>query len=81
IVPNVAFQLFYKGNEVLLGTSPFRIAELPNLHVGVASITSNPEAVDLHVQLFDRLWSICKRGSEGARLLEDMLAQHPQARG
>jgi len=81
IVPNVAFQLFYKGNEVLLGTSPFRIAELPNLHVGVASITSNPEAVDLHVQLFDRLWSICKRGSEGARLLEDMLAQHSQARG
>jgi transcriptional regulator with XRE-family HTH domain len=75
--PNVAFQLFYKGNEVLLGTSPFRIAELPNLHVGVATITSSPEAVELHVQLFDRLWSLCRRGTEGAKLLEDMLEQHP----
>ncbi|SHI24197.1 helix-turn-helix domain-containing protein [Pollutimonas bauzanensis] len=75
VAPNVAFQLFYKGNDVLLGTSPFRIAELPNLHVGVAMITSNPEAVDLHVQLFDQLWGVCKRGSEGARLLEDMIKQ------
>ena len=70
VVPNVAFQLFYQNNEVVLGTSPFRIGELPNLHVGVAMITSSPEAVDLHVQLFDRLWSSCKRGMEGAKLLE-----------
>jgi len=73
VVPNAAFQLFYQGNAVVLGNSPFRIGELPNLHVGVAMITSSPEAVDLHVQLFDRLWSGCKRGSDGARLLEAML--------
>lgn len=73
VVPNVAFQLFYQGNDVVLGTSPFRIGELPNLHVGVAMITSSPEAVDLHVQLFDRLWNGCKRGTDGARLLESML--------
>ncbi len=73
VAPNVAFQLFYQGNDVVLGTSPFRIGELPNLHVGVAMITSSPEAVDLHVQLFDRLWGGCRRGTEGARLLEEML--------
>ncbi|MET0311928.1 MAG: helix-turn-helix transcriptional regulator [Burkholderiaceae bacterium] len=73
VVPNMAFQLFYKDNEVLLGTSPFRIGELPNLDVGVAMITSSKEAVDLHVQLFDGLWSNCQRGREGARLLEGML--------
>lgn len=75
VAPNVAFQLFYKDNDVLLGTSPFRIAELPNLHVGVAMITSNPEAVDLHVKLFDQLWNSCKRGTDGARLLENLLKQ------
>jgi transcriptional regulator with XRE-family HTH domain len=73
VVPNVAFQLFYKDNDVVLGTSPFRIGELPNLDVGVAMITSSKEAVDLHVQLFDRLWADCQRGREGARLLENML--------
>lgn len=73
VVPNVAFQLFYQGNDIVLGTSPFRIGELPNLNVGVAMITSSPEAVDLHVQLFDRLWSGCKRGTEGAKLLESLL--------
>ena len=74
VVPNVAFQLFYQASDVILGTSPFRIGELPNLDVGVAMITSAKEAVDLHVQLFDRLWSNCKRGTDGARLLEAMLA-------
>lgn len=74
VVPNVAFQLFYHGNHVILGTSPFRIGELPNLDVGVAMITSSKEAVDLHVQLFDRLWGTCKRGTEGARLLERVLS-------
>jgi transcriptional regulator with XRE-family HTH domain len=69
VAPNVAFQLFYQGNDVVLGTSPFRIGELPNLDVGVAMITTSPEAVHLHVQLFDRLWAGCKRGSEGAQLL------------
>jgi len=73
VVPNVAFQLFYQDNDLVLGTSPFRIGELPNLNVGVAMITSSPEAVDLHVQLFDRLWSGCKRGTEGAKLLESLL--------
>jgi transcriptional regulator with XRE-family HTH domain len=73
IVPNVAFQLFYQPGGVVLGTSPFRIGELPNLDVGVAMITSAKEAVDLHVQLFDRLWNDCKRGTEGVRLLTSML--------
>ncbi len=73
VVPNVAFQLFYQNSNVMVGTSPFRIGELPNLDVGVAMITSSPEAVSLHVQLFDRLWSRCRRGTEGARLLEDLL--------
>jgi len=73
VVPNVAFQLFYQSDAVVLGTSPFRIGELPNLDVGVAMITSAKEAVDLHVQLFDRLWSRCKRGTDGARLLEELL--------
>lgn len=74
VIPNVAFQLFYRGNAVVLGSSPFRVGELPNLHVGVAMITSSPEAVNLHIQLFDLLWSGCKRGAEGAKLLEGVLA-------
>ncbi len=74
VISNVAFQLFYKGKDVVLGNSPFRIAELPNLHVGVATITSAPEAVKLHMALFDRLWRTCKRGSEGAALLEALLS-------
>ncbi|MDI1269217.1 MAG: helix-turn-helix transcriptional regulator [Polaromonas sp.] len=73
VIPNVAFQLFYRGNDVVLGSSPFRVGELPNLHVGVAMITSSPEAVNLHIQLFDHLWSGCKRGAEGAKLLEQLL--------
>ncbi len=55
--PNTAFQIFRQPNRDLLAISPFRFGELPNTQLGIAMISSSPEAVALHFDLTEVLWS------------------------
>ncbi len=68
-MPNVTFQLFYTGDDVRLAVSPFRLGELPNVRIGVATVTAAREAVSLHEALVDDLWARSLRGNAGARRL------------
>lgn len=68
-LPNVTFQLFYAGPEVRLAVSPFRLGELPNVRIGVASVTDAREAVSLYETLVKELWARSLRGRAGARRL------------
>ncbi len=68
-MPNVTFQLFYAGDGVSLAVSPFRLGELPNLRIGVASVTAAGEAVALYEAMVKDLWTRSLRGRAGARRL------------
>lgn len=73
VMPNVTFQLFYAGEDVRLAVSPFRLGELPNVRIGVASVTGAREAVALYESLADELWGRALRGAAGARRLLALL--------
>jgi len=69
VMPNVTFQLFYAGDDVRLAVSPFRLGELPNVRIGVATVTAAREAVGHYEKLVEDLWSRTLRGGAGARRL------------
>jgi transcriptional regulator with XRE-family HTH domain len=73
-LPNVTFQLFYAGSEVRLALSPFRLGELPNVRLGVATVTAAREAVELYENMVKELWARSLRGSAGARRLRALIA-------
>jgi transcriptional regulator with XRE-family HTH domain len=73
VMPNVTFQLFYAGDDVRLAVSPFRLGELPNVRIGVATVTAAREAVALYESLVTELWARALRGSAAARRLVSLI--------
>ncbi|QTF07643.1 helix-turn-helix transcriptional regulator [Brenneria izadpanahii] len=73
-IPSSTFQIFYKDSEPLsVASSPFRLGELPNIHSGVAWVSSSKEAILHHQSLFDGLWNNAAKGEEACRLLQETL--------
>ena len=72
-LPHASFQLFREPDRRILALSPFRLGEQPNVRVGVAMITSAPEAVSLHERMAQELWGRARKGAAAARLLRDLL--------
>jgi hypothetical protein len=72
-LPHSGFQIFRQPDRHILTTSPFRLGEHPNILVGVAMITSAPEALALHRKVISELWRRALKGSEAASFLRDIL--------
>jgi transcriptional regulator with XRE-family HTH domain len=72
-LPHASFQLFREPDRKILALSPFRLGEQPNVRVGVAMITSAPEAVSLHEKMAQELWGRARKGTAAARLLRELL--------
>lgn len=75
-VPGTTFQIFRQPERSVLAISPFRLGEQPNIRVGVALITSVPEAMALHEDITTDLWGEALKGGEAVSFLEDMIAQY-----
>ncbi|CTQ47450.1 helix-turn-helix domain-containing protein [Roseibium aggregatum] len=75
-VPATSFQIFRQNNRSLLAISPFRLGEQPNIRIGVALITSAPEAMALHEDIAARLWRDALKGKEAADFLEAMIDKY-----
>jgi len=75
-VPATSFQIFRQPDRSVLAISPFRLGEQPNIRLGVALITSAPEAMDLHEGIAKRLWSEALKGAEAATYLEAMIDKY-----
>src|SRR5207247_9678567 len=71
--PHASFQIFRQPDRHLLALSPFRLGEQPNIRVGVAMITSAPEALALHETMAKALWSRALRGAAAVRLMRSLL--------
>ena len=72
-LPHASFQIFRQPDRPVLAVSPFRLGEQPNIRVGVAMITSAPEAIALHEKTTEDLWSRALKGKEAALLTRALL--------
>ena len=75
-LPHASFQIFRQPDRPVLAVSPFRLGEQPNVRVGVAMITSAPEAIALHEKTTENLWSRALKGKEGAQFAGSLLKKH-----
>jgi transcriptional regulator with XRE-family HTH domain len=74
-LPHTSFQIFRQPDRNILALSPFRLGEEPNIRVGVAMITSAPEALALHEKMARELWASALKGPAAVRLMRTMLEQ------
>jgi transcriptional regulator with XRE-family HTH domain len=75
-LPHTGFQIFRQPDRQLLSLSPFRLGEEPNVRVGVAMITSAPEALVLHHRAAEGMWQRAIKGSGAAEYLRSLIARH-----
>jgi len=74
-LPHASFQIFRQPDRQVLVLSPFRLGEQPNIRVGVAMITSAPEALALHEKVANDLWRRAIKGAAAVRLMREMIGR------
>ena len=74
-LPHASFQIFRQPDRQILALSPFRLGEQPNIRVGVAMITSAPEALSLHEKMAKDLWRRALKGDAAVRLMREMVGR------
>jgi transcriptional regulator with XRE-family HTH domain len=72
-LPHTGFQISRQPDRQVLSVSPFRLGEQPNVRVGVAMITSAPEALMLHQKAASDMWGRALKGTGAARFLRNLL--------
>ena len=72
-LPHTGFQIFRQPDRQVLALSPFRLGEEPNIRVGVAMITSAPEALALHQKAAEEMWRRALKGNAASRYLRDLV--------
>src|SRR5437764_8705835 len=74
-LPHASFQIFRQPDRHLLALSPFRLGEQPNVRVGVAMITSAPEALALHDKMAKDLWRRALKGPTAVRFMRELMGK------
>lgn len=75
-LPHTGFMLFRQPDRQVLVTSPFRLGEQPNVRIGVAMITSAPEALALHQKNVEEMWRRALKGAAAAKFLGDLMKRY-----
>lgn len=75
-LPHTGFQIFRQPDRQVLSVSPFRLGEQPNIRVGVAMITSAPEALALHQKAAGEMWARALKGAVAAKFLRELMKRH-----
>lgn len=73
-LPHTGFQLFRLPDRKILMLSPFRLGGEPNVRVGVAMITSAPDALAFHEAAIDEMWGRALKGQTAANLVRQLLS-------
>jgi transcriptional regulator with XRE-family HTH domain len=72
-LPHASFQIFRQPDRHVLALSPFRLGEEPNIRVGVAMITSAPEALALHEKMAKDLWGRALKGGAAVAFMRERI--------
>ena len=75
-LPHTSFQIFRQPDRQVLTISPFRLGEQPNIHAGIAMITSAPEALALHQKAVEDMWRRALKGPTAADFITKLVASH-----
>lgn len=75
-LPHAGFQIFRMADSKVLTVSPFRLGEQPNVRLGVAMITSAPDAIAMHEKVVNEMWRTAKKGSVAAEHLRAILKRN-----
>jgi len=74
-LPHTSFQIFRQPDRQILALSPFRLGEEPNIRVGMAMITSAPEALALHEKMAREPWASALKGSAAVQFMRAMMGK------
>ena len=72
-LPHTGFQIFRQPDRHMLALSPFRLGEEPNVRIGVAMITSAPEALALHEKMAKELWQGALKGQAAVAFMRELM--------
>ena len=75
-LPHTGFQLFRQPERKILVLSPFRLGGEPNVRVGVAMITSAPDALAFHEAAIAEMWGRALKGQAASHLVRHLLANN-----
>jgi transcriptional regulator with XRE-family HTH domain len=78
-LPHIGFHIFRRRSGDVLTISPFRLGERPNIRVGVAMVTSAPEALSLHEEVVKEAWRTAIKGREAGAYLRELLAKSQES--
>jgi transcriptional regulator with XRE-family HTH domain len=73
-LPHLGFQVFRQPDRKILVLSPFRLGGEPNVRVGVAMITSAPDALSFHEDAIEDMWGRALKGHAAAVQIRAALA-------
>jgi len=76
-LPHNSFQIFRQADRKVLTLSPFRLGEQPNVHSGIAMITSAPEALELHERTVEDMWRRAHKGQAAATYMRRLIKNLP----
>ncbi len=74
-LPHAGFHIFRHEDRKVLVLSPFRLGGEPNIRVGVAMITSAPDAIALHEKSVNDMWQRALKGRDAAKCLRGLLGR------
>jgi hypothetical protein len=69
-MPGASLQIFRQANRTSVGVSPFRLGAFANVRLGVATISSAPDAIELYKAMTNQLWSRSLKGEQAAKFIE-----------
>jgi transcriptional regulator with XRE-family HTH domain len=69
-MPSSSFQLCKRGSRTSVAVSSFRLGLYANVRLGVATISSSSDAVELYTSMAERLWRQSLKGDQAADFIE-----------
>jgi transcriptional regulator with XRE-family HTH domain len=74
-LPTSISQIIRRDEGDVVVSSPFRIGDLPNIRVGIATINDNPNVVKLYEDLAQKLWSTAATGRDAHGVLMELVTK------
>lgn len=69
-MPGASLQIFKQANRKSVAVSPYRLGAFANIRLGVATISSAPDATELYQSVTNQLWSRSLKGDQAADFIE-----------
>lgn len=70
-MPGASLQIFKQGRKKSVAVSPYRLGAFANIRLGVATISSSPDATELYQAETNQLWSRSLKGDQAADFIEN----------